>query len=525
MGMLRNNHMRILLIFSVVFFFLYNCLNFSVPGIFNSPDETANSVFSTSVAHETSLTIGLKKDYENLNEFIHPRSTFVQEQNGDSILPVGFWGMPVFYGVIGKLVGVNLMIFITSLLAICGVWAFYRITKKIFSEKIAFWASLLMFFHPVLWYYTARSMFHNVPFVSLCLIGLWLLIAKPIKKYTWSNDVLGMSIFMTGVLMRPNEILWIALCAFVVLLLHRKDILFSRLLMWTCIGLLFVGLYGWLNAVLYGSSAGSYISSRSLEIEYWYSFIFPFGIDVKMILKSGWFYFIKMFWWFSIPALFGFGVFVYDWCKKRLTSAQTTFGIVSVLMSVFLFVYYGSHHDTLFSLGNIGVAYTRYWLPLFIVDIIFIVFGLFWVKEKVSHKKTVGILGIIFMGIFFVLSANIVYSGVDGLKSTKNNLIYAQNVQNWVLANTDEGAIIVTDHEDKFFWPERQVIVRFFDFRVGQAIQTLVENEELVYYFSPHFDDVQRERVDVYLERFGLAVEKVEYFDTHQLYTIFIQKE
>jgi len=496
-------------------------LNFIVPGIFNSPDETANFVFSSTVAQENSLTISLE-DYGDLNEFIHPRSTFVEEGGGEKILPVGFWGMPVMYGLIGKLVSIKLIIFLTSVLAILGVWAFFGIVKRIFDKKIAFWSSVLLFFQPVLWYYTARSMFHNVPFVSLLFIGLWLLIIKPIKKHVWSNDVLGMIIFMSGVLMRPNEIIWIALCALIVVIIYRKEISFSRLLTWVCISLLFIGLYGWLNAAVYGSSAGSYVSSRSLEIRHWYSFIFPFGIDLKMILKSGWFYFVKLFWWFSIPALVGFCVFVYEWIRGRLSKEQITFGIVFILISLFLFFYYGSNQDTLFGLKTIGVAYARYWLPLFMINTIFVIFGYFWLLKRVLYKKIVGILGIILIGISFILSANIVYSGIDGLKSTKNNLIYAQNVQNWVLANTQESDIIVTDYEDKFFWPKRQVIVRFFDSRVGEAISKLIEGEENIYYFTHITDEVlgqsQPDEIREYASKFGVDIEPINYFENHGLF-------
>jgi len=510
----------VLLIFSLVFFVLYNYLNFSVPGIFNSPDETANFVFTQTIAKEHKLSYRLPNDYGALNEFIHPRSTFVEEVGGDEILPVGFWGMPALYGIVAKSIGTKLVVFLTSILAIFGVWAFYGIIKKIFSEQISFWSSVLLFFQPVLWYYTGRSMFHNVGFVSLVLMGVWLLISKPIKKYIWSNDILGMVIFMLGILMRPNEIVWIVLCICIVVIMYRKEISFSRLLTWVIIGLLFVGLYGWINIQVYGSSAGSYISSRSLEVRHWYSFIFPFGIDIEMILKSGWFYFVKMFWWFSIPALFGFCLFIFEWIKKRLTKEQIVFGIVFILASLFLFVYYGSNHDTLFDQKTIGVAYTRYWLPLFVASTIFVVFAYFWLLERISYKRFLNILGIISVIISFVYSAKVVYGGIDGLDNTKDNLLYAYEVKTWVLANTKEDVIIITDHEDKFFWPERQVIVRFFDSRVGEAVQKLAQERKIVYYFCPRLDDVQRENVYIHLRRFGLGMGKIMDFQEHELYII-----
>src|SRR3989338_10631729 len=113
-------HRYILLGVSVIFFVLYNFLNFSVPGYYNSPDENANAVFIDQFAETNQLSFPLPFEYGRFAEFIHPRSAFVQ---GTDIVPVSFWGLIVVYGFLAKLVG-HWVVFATSLLTIGAAWAF-----------------------------------------------------------------------------------------------------------------------------------------------------------------------------------------------------------------------------------------------------------------------------------------------------------------------------------------------------------------------------------------------------------------
>ncbi|MBI2436235.1 MAG: glycosyltransferase family 39 protein [Candidatus Magasanikbacteria bacterium] len=487
--------------------------------------------------------------YGELVEFIHPRSAFVEEGVGSSILPVGFWGLPLVYGMIGKIIGVFGTLLITPLLAICAIWGFYGILKKVFDEQIAFFSALLLFFQPVLWYYTTRSLFPNVPFISLILIGAWFLICKPMSR-ALLNDVVGMSIFMLGILMRPNEIMWVALCFAIVAVWYRAEISLKRLLGWIGVGLFFVVVYAFINHSLYGSSAGSYVSSRSVELQTWYAYIFPFGIHPRTIIKSLWFFMSKLTWWYVMPAKIGLLFFLYDWYRKKLSRAQKVSGAVFVVMSMFLVTYYGSQIDNLYNLKTIGVAYTRYWLPISIGMIPFIVYGFFRIAELFDRNSPLAPLlpkrgethgsvspfssvregrgmscfivygfGLVYLVVMFILSVNLVFGGMDGITATHKNLLHTAEVKNWVLAHTDDDAILVTDYEDKFFWPDRQVMVRFFDPRVGSAIAELLEKKQIdVYYFGIKLEGESEEKVKEYIEQFRLEIESVQNFDEHGLY-------
>jgi hypothetical protein len=199
---------------------------------------------------------------------------------------------------------------------------------------------------------------------------------------------------------------------------------------------------------------------------------------------------------------------------------------VVVLLSLFLILYYGSQVDNLYNLKTIGVAYTRYWLPIFIGLVPFAVYGFFRISSFFVQKKYIYTGGLVYVVMVLVLSTRLVFGGIDGLNATKKNLLHAVQIKTWVLAHTDPDAILVTDYEDKFFWPDRQVMVRFFDPRVGSAIESLLEKRgKEVYYFGIKLGGESRERVDTYLGQFGLLVESVENFGEHGLYKISISNQ
>ena len=59
-------------------FFVVSAVQLSVPGFYNSPDETANAVFIRMVAEQGEMRYLPRDDYGALTQFVHPRSTFVK---------------------------------------------------------------------------------------------------------------------------------------------------------------------------------------------------------------------------------------------------------------------------------------------------------------------------------------------------------------------------------------------------------------------------------------------------------------
>lgn len=158
---------------AAVFFVLYSASRFRQPLINSSPDEAANYFFTKLYAEE-----GVLSKYEPLDEgiapVVHQRSINVNPKN--YLVPGSFLGIILIYGFISKIFGSGIIIFLTPLFAALSSLFFYGIVKKIFSKKIAFISAILMLSHPVFFYYSTRSMFHNVLFISLLMMGVYFLL-------------------------------------------------------------------------------------------------------------------------------------------------------------------------------------------------------------------------------------------------------------------------------------------------------------------------------------------------------------
>lgn len=199
---------------------------------FTSPDETVNYYFAKLYAEKSELRL-----YEPLNPevggIIYPRNAFAE---GDYILPGSFLGLPFYYGLTGKIFGNWIILFITPFLAVLGAVFFYKLLKKIFPEKIAFLSALLLFIQPVYWFYSAKGMWHNVPFLSLLMVGLYFLTKLAEKKpldYFFSGLFLALALAF-----RSAEAVYAAPILFVLVILFWHKISKKYLLLGLFAGLL-----------------------------------------------------------------------------------------------------------------------------------------------------------------------------------------------------------------------------------------------------------------------------------------------
>ncbi len=531
----------ILIAASVLMFFLYNYLNFFAPRLFNSPDENANFAFIEQFAKHTSLRLPHAYDYTEWSSYIHPRSTFADF--GNYILPVGFWGIMVMYGMLAKLIGVSSVVYATPLFTIVLAWSLYFIWKKIFDERTAFFAALLLLIHPVVWYYSARSLLPNMPFVSFLGIGAFFLFIAPIsahiKKYNlwWVDDLIGISFILRALLIRPNESIWVIGAMLIAVFACRKYILLKRLVLWAAASIIFFCVFLFVNNLLYSSATGGYVVSNSLPVAAWYSWILPFGFHPIYILNAGYVYFVKMYWWLVLPSLIGILFFISNYVSgsarpRKIAQSEkagpalgeggagVVYFFIFVFISLFLFVYYGSNPDISFSLKTIGVAYSRYWLPIHILSLPFIFIGFRKLAESHNTAKLFGVFPEIYLASALLLAPPLVFSGIDGLRAVRGQLTYMEQVKSDVLENSPKDAIIVTDREDKFFWPDRAVMVRFYDPAIGKAISGLLVKGFKVYYFTPRGDEEKMKKVESYMGEFNVSAESVKKYKDHELFLL-----
>lgn len=152
---------------------------------FSSPDENANYIFTNLYYNSGELSF-----YEKYNlvaeDIIRPRSYYSHQ---GSVKPVSFLGMTILYGNLAKIFGSSIIPFLTPFFASVALLFFYLLIKLLFGRKNALVSFFILFSFPVLFYYSARSMFHNVLFLSFFIIALYFLTLlfekKPPKKKSW----------------------------------------------------------------------------------------------------------------------------------------------------------------------------------------------------------------------------------------------------------------------------------------------------------------------------------------------------
>ncbi|NIS38022.1 hypothetical protein GWN26_03965, partial [Candidatus Saccharibacteria bacterium] len=123
-----------------MFFILFSCLNYTAPQRFNSPDETANFFFITKFSQEWRLWAYEPANYY-LENRVHPRSIQIVD---DFLVPGGFLGLPLLYGLIAKVITPGLTIYLTPLFAVLGGLAWFAIVRKYFNKWTAFASTYLV---------------------------------------------------------------------------------------------------------------------------------------------------------------------------------------------------------------------------------------------------------------------------------------------------------------------------------------------------------------------------------------------
>lgn len=370
-----------------------------------SPDESANYIFAKLYAQTGQLTI-----YEKYNPFVdeimQPRS--FRSDNG-VLKPVSFLGIILIYGSIAKLLSVKVLPFLTPFFAALAVFFYYLLVKKIFTPKIAFLSTLLLLSFPVFYFYTVHSMFHNVLFLSLLIIGLYFIVlaATLVQKKNeffswkfWRMDWLNLffaalgGLFIGGALItRTSEAIWLLPALFILWLFNFKKVGLIKLALFIFFAALpFVPVMSW-NEILYGGiTNGGYVeinrsittvASASVDLTHTVikgklSFIpeplkkikntiFYFGLNYATAGQNFKNYFLKMFPLFFWPAFLGLILFaarVWKWKKKYWAYLLAYFAASAILI-----LYYGSwvfNDNPNINEITIGNSYTRYWLPVYL---------------------------------------------------------------------------------------------------------------------------------------------------------------
>ncbi len=549
----------LLLTLALVFFVMsssYNYLKQSEDFVkWSSPDETANYFFTKLYA-----TTGDLRVYEKYNlvadDLVHPRS--FRSDNG-VLKPVSFLGMILLYGSMAKIFGLGILPYLTPLLGAVGIIFFYLLVSEVFNRKIAVVSAALLTFFPPYIYYSARSFFHNVPFVVLALIGFYF-VARTIKqknytvemkplatnkivaqKFIWSS-LAGFFIGL-ALLTRTSEALWLLPTLFIILIFNLRRVDWFKFAMFFCFAwLALLPMFFW-NQALYGSAFSGGYSEMNTTIQSFVKVsisasspaeilakardtIFYFGFNPTMSFKMAYHYFTEMFYWIFWPAVLGLVLLLTE--IKKWKHRHFTYFAAIVPVILILILYYGSWKfsdnpdPTRFTIGN---SYTRYWLPVYLAVLPLAAFFFYqfsrWIFARSRFLHRTGLIFI--LGVVAVLSVNfVIFGSEEGLMYNLDNNSIDRQIFNKVLTQTEPNAVIITRYHDKIFWPQRRVILgALTDDNMNVYYGKLLAVAP-VYYFNFTFSEKDVKYLNENkLIKFGFNIKELDKISSFSLYRLF----
>lgn len=521
------------------FFIGASCLNYFTQSEnfikWLSPDESANYIFSKLYAQENELAIFEKYDTVT-NGIVRPRSF---KSDSGLLKPVSFLGMILIYGKLAGWTTYKILPFLTPAFAAVGIVFYYLLIKRIFGTRNGFMAALILSVFPPFVYYSARSMFHNVLFAVMLVMGFYFAYLSTEKKKFIADScaALAGAFFGFAAITRSSELIWLIPVLAVIWLFNIKKFGFMKPIIFIACAFLAVSPAMYWNKILYQSywrggyneinqSISNIMTANDLaQIK---NNVFIFGFHPLKSLKALYFYFAKMFYWIFWPAFFGFMLMaskIKKWKKKHFA-----YMCALAVLSAILILYYGSwdfHDNPDPKSRTIGNSYVRYWLPIYLGSIPLA--AVFFAKlSNVFRKKFfISAARALLVCLMFAVSIKFVLFGSEeGLAVSARKQLSARSELDRILNLTENRSVIITQYHDKLFFPERKVIVGLFDdANMVRQYATLAKYLPVYYYNftfpANDFNYLNGKK----LPQFGLKVEAIEKVtENFTLYKLFLQK-
>lgn len=490
-----------------VFFVSSLVLWVGVPDMYNSPDERAAAEVISEFVRENKFTLD---ETENLalGGVLSPRSMVAV---GDYLALITFPGLPLVYGWIGKLVSFPLTKLITPLLAVLAVLAWKKTLEVFLSRRAALTGSILFLFLAGFWFYTARAFMHNVPFLSLCVFGVYFLASKPcsrVRSSMISFDVaLAGLMFGLALLFRASEILWMAIAGVVFFVFFsraldwKKALLFLAAIMLGFAPFFFWNAYMFRDPLQIGYTVSSPIFSVSeitdsissivrlpeASSNLFSRILFPFGFHPRLAWNNFVAYQLELTWWMTLLAICGLPFLLYP--KKRdaiQTRALRAVLVATLFAGGYLTFLYGSwkivDNPDPWSV-TLANSYVRYWLPIYLAGTIPSALFIEWLSKKTRTLFAQrAVIGVILLTVG-VLSARLVFFHPDdGLMKTRQVLGESITIRDEIVSSTEENSVVVVDRADKILFPLRRVVTPLRSEQTYDALPKLLSRHPLYYY-------------------------------------------
>lgn len=506
-----------------------------------SPDEASNLMFSERVAKGDGLAIEVAEEIaEAGDQGVFPRSTISLDGR---VVPTSFLGMPLLYGAVGRVFGVWVIPFLTGALAVLGVVLWADVVAYMFGDRrVGVLAGLFLMTMPAYWFYAGRAMMHNVPFLVFGIIAVWFGVVAKDRGWRyaelWSGVAVGLALAF-----RLGEVIWVS--GVIALLIGFA--LWTKA--WSKQSLIFFILGGVLVAVPLSLAQQSVYGSpfeTGYTIQPTYSVtpeepprpptevtqadypgllgvLFPFGFHERAIARNAWNYLIVVAPHVALLALAGVVIALLELRRKRRWSL-ILFGTIALGVTAWLGVVYGSwvfYDNANRDLVTLGNSYARYWLPIYALWTPLMAYGVakFW--AYMEHRWKAG-LAFVFVALLIMvtvtLNARLVFFGEDGFLNARRVLMLAHEQSEKVMRLTEQHAVIIVDTEDKYLYPERQVLVPLRTERTYALIPRIAKVAPLYYYGITLPETDLNFLNEVRLAPVGLFAEPVALFNDKTLY-------
>jgi hypothetical protein len=469
----------------VAFVALFSFLPLTTPpGRFNSPDEVANGYFSALFARTGTLW-SFQATAIPAHGLVHPRSTRIVDV---FLVPGSFLGLPVLFGLAGKVFGTAAIPFMTPVLAVLAALAWGALVGSRLGRRVGIIAGALLLVQPAWWYASSRTMMPNVAFCAFVIFAAAFFFVAPFRamlersgadghRLLRGSDAVFAGIFFgLALAVRTSETYWLALAIVVLLIACRKQLPWTRLVAFLIAAAFAFApflimndvTFGDIFATGYGTGVAAGVSAATggmggALLGPLRPILFPLGFAPRIALANVWTYGIAFFWWWSLIVIAAL-VFLFT---RRASLPNDRKGeavaavSVAVVVSIWLILFYGSWiapDETSLTTAGIGASYFRYWLPIAVLSTVPVAWALGVMTEKFRGKRAARVTFAVIVVIAAASGASVFLSPGDGLLAIRDTVRHYDVVAKDVVAATPADAIIITDHEDKYFFPDRAVM-------------------------------------------------------------------
>lgn len=479
--------------------------------LFISPDETAAHFFASAYATSSNLAVPVPLS-DTVGDVLYPRSML---SVAGALVPSGFLGLPLMLGVAAKLFGAASIPFLPIALSVLGVLAWTLVFRRLFGERAGWIAGVMLAVQPAWWYYTARSLMPNVPFLAFVGFALMFLLVRPFAKWNkhpafdglMAGACVGAALFI-----RASEALWLGMILLALLIWLRRTLGRNVLAAFAVGAVLVLSPLPLLQKDLYGSpwatgyTAVQEVSGGEASIapswpvvstSTWWQKIegtlkpaFPFGIHPRLAARQFAAYGLGMFWWEFL--LVAFGIWQLAAGRKKVFSGSdlnyqlptANYLILCAVVTLWLALMYGSWtftdnpDPTQITIGN---SHVRYWLPILVLWLPFAAVALDELAARAKKLAAAALIG----GwiIWAALGFNVAFlSPQDGLLAETRVLDQSQIIHDAVMKLVPENGVIVVDRADKIFFPDRLVRYPLRDDKTYALIPQIAYRVPTYYY-------------------------------------------